>query len=354
MSTGRRRATTAVILPSVALVLLLASTWVIVDLALDDASTGVVSAGRTVFSSVGLALLVGLVRPPHALADVGRARAEAGAGGQAGAGAAGVDHVGAGAGTDTAQGSRPDGRRPPRIRRYTWPQLLLLALTGGAEYTMLSTAAITLAGPTLPALVLALLPAVVLGVDAVTTHARVGRTTVLATLVAVVGAALYTGSGLGSGGGVRGLLPGVLLALGAVLCQAVYNVAFAAVNRDQHGPTAPLVLPVFAVGSVPLLVWAGIDLAGGGSLTWRSLLALAVLGIVVYVPTYLLQHRLMLRLGPSYPALLGLGTPLVVGLVTMLMGRADGPGPVQILAIVITLAGMLVVVRERARGGFED
>lgn len=49
-------------LPSLALVLLLAATWVVVGVALAGAGTGVVSAGRTVFAAFGLLLLLGATR----------------------------------------------------------------------------------------------------------------------------------------------------------------------------------------------------------------------------------------------------------------------------------------------------
>ncbi|MFD1572590.1 hypothetical protein ACFSEO_00455 [Agromyces cerinus subsp. nitratus] len=107
---------------SIALVVLLASTWVIVGIALVGAEAGVVSAGRTVFAAFGLLLLLLMSR--------------------------------------NRTSAHPDDQGAvARPGRYTAWQLVVLAGTGVAGYTMLSTVAINLAGPTLPSLVLSLSPA---------------------------------------------------------------------------------------------------------------------------------------------------------------------------------------------------
>lgn len=291
--TGRAR----LVGESLGLVVLLAATWVIAGIALQGAGVGVVSAGRTAFAALGLLLVVAVTRSS------------------------------------------------PRIAlRYTAGQLTVLAITGVAGYTVLSTLAIALAGPAIPSLVLALSPVVVLLLEHALARTRMHPLVLAATVVAMVGAVLYVAPRIG-GGAEANVAGGVLAAVAAMLSMSIYGLLFAHVNRGRSGPIAPRILPIFALGSVPLVVWAVIEVSVGGSIEPLSIAVLAVLGLGIYVPAYLLQHRLILTAGPSYTALLGLAVPPLVGIASVLLGLAALPAPVQVVGIALTLIGMLVVIR---------
>ncbi len=292
-------------LPSLALVLLLAATWVVVGVALAGAGTGVVSAGRTVFAAFGLLLLLGATR-----------RASSG-------------------------GPRGSILHPAR---YTPWQLIVLAGTGVAGYTVLSTVAIALAGPTLPSLVMALSPALVLIIEAVLAKVRVSLPALAATCVAIAGAALYVVPRLAESVGQDTVL-GILAAIGAMISMAVYGLYFAHVNRRYEGPLSARLLPIFALGSLPLVLWAAVEAIIAGSVDLPSLAVLAFLGTVVYVPAYLLQHRILLSAGPAYTSLLGLAVPPLVGVVSALQGIAAPPEPIQLAGMGLTLLGMVGVIR---------
>ncbi|MFF2493995.1 DMT family transporter [Agromyces sp. NPDC058064] len=291
---------------------LLSSTWVIVGTALDGAGAGAVSAGRTVFSSFGLLALVLMSRKRQTTPSASR----------------GV---------------------PDRPRRYTAWQLLVLAGTGVAGYTMLSTVAINLAGPMLPSLVLSLSPALVLVLEAATTRIRLNVRTLIATCGAVGGAVLYIVPRF-NGAADANLAVGVLAACGAILSMAVYSIYFAHVHRHFEGALAPRILPIFALGSIPLMVWAWLDVAAGQKVEPSSIAMLAFLGVAVYVPAYLLQHRLLINAGAAFTSLLGLAVPPLVGVASAALGTAAAPGGLQIAGIGITLAGMVLVIRASFTG----
>jgi drug/metabolite transporter (DMT)-like permease len=229
--------------------------------------------------------------------------------------------------------------------------VILLAATGVTAYTMLSTIAIDLAGPVLPTLVLALTPAAVLvGESALARRAPSART-VAGTVLAVSGAVVYVLPRLGGTPGPDVAL-GAAFALAAMLSMAFYGVYFARVNRGYRGAMAPRILPVFAAGTIPLAVWAAAAIAAGETVSWSAIGLLAVLGVVIYVPVYLLQHRIIVVAGASYAALLGLATPPLVGVSSALLHLAAAPAPVQIAGMAITVAGMAVVLtRGRRQAG---
>lgn len=289
-------------LESVALVVLLAATWVIAGVALQGAGVAVVSAGRTGFAVLGLVAVATLARPPS----------------------------------------------PATAPRYSGGELAALAVTGVAGYTMLSTLAIALAGPAIPSLVLSLSPVVVLLLESALARARVHPLVLAATIVAVTGALLYIVPRI-DGAAEADVVGGVLAALGAMVSMSVYGLLFAHVNRDRAGAITARILPVFALGSVPLLVWAVIEVGLGGMIEPVSIAVLAVLGLGIYVPAYLVQHRIILTAGPSYVALLGLAVPPLVGIASVLLGLAAPPGAIQIFGVALTLAGLFVVIRMRFR-----
>ncbi|WP_343951561.1 DMT family transporter [Nonomuraea longicatena] len=286
---------------SAALVVLLASTWLVVQASLEGASTGIVSAGRTAFTVLGLLALTWW---------------------------------------------SPAGPAPPAAKStaYRWWQVALLALTGVTAYTVLSTVAISLAGPVLPSLALSLTPAVVLIAESVMLRTRPPARTVVGTVVAVAGAAIYTIPRLAGTLGTDVAL-GSLVALAAMFSMAFYGIYFSRTNRGHQGPMAPRILPIFAVGTVPLAAWAAADLASGERVGWTALGLLVLLGVVIYVPVYLLQHRILLTGGPSYSALLGLAVPPLVGVSSALLQLAGTPSPVQLAGMALTLAGMALVIR---------
>ncbi|MFB6608844.1 DMT family transporter [Agromyces sp. NPDC056379] len=294
-------------LQSLVLVALLASTWVIVGFALVGAGAGVVSAGRTVFAAFGLFLLLLMSRrrPPKQADDQG-----------------------------------PVGQPA----RYTAWQLAALAGSGVAGYTLLSTVAINLAGPTLPSLVLSLSPALVLLLEAVLARVRPSIPTLIATTAAIVGTALYILPRLTEGAGPN-VVVGVFAAIGAMFSMAAYSLYFAHVNRRYAGPMSPRILPIFALGSVPLVLSAGVEVAAGQTVSLSSMAMLAFVGIAIYVPAYLVQHRILLSAGAAYASLLGLAVPPLVGVASAALGLADAPGLLQTVGIALTLVGMVFVIR---------
>lgn len=300
---------TRLALESIALVVLLAATWVIAGLALQGAGVGVVSAGRTGFAALGLLLLVLLSHQ---------------------------------------RGTRSSPAAPTVIGPYSWWQLGVLAVTGVAGYTLLSTLAIALAGPTIPSLILALSPVVVLLLESALARVRVRPPVLLATVIAIVGAVLSVVPRL-DGAAESGIVWGVLAAVGAMLSMSAYGLYFAHVNRGYRGPMTPRILPIFALGSVPLVLWAVVEVSGGGRVELITLATLALLGLGIYVPAYLVQHRIILAAGASYAALLGLAVPPLVGIASAVFGLSALPQPLQVGGIVLTLAGMLAVIRMKVR-----
>lgn len=304
--TGRRR----LALESLVLVVLLAATWVIAGIALQGAGVGVVSAGRTGFAALGLFLLVVLSHRP---------------------------------------GTRSGPVYPlVTVRRYRWWQLGVLSATGVAGYTLLSTVAIALAGPAIPSLILALSPVVVLLLESALTKVRVPPLVLVATGVAIAGTALYIVPRVGGASGASAGW-GVLAAVAAMLSMAGYGLLFAHVNRGYRGPMTPRILPIFALGSVPLVLWAVVESSSGTQVDLVTIGVLALLGLGVYVPAYLVQHRVILSAGPSFAALLGLAVPPLVGVASAVLGLSAPPGSMQVWGIALTLAGMLVVIRMKLR-----
>ncbi|MEU1707615.1 DMT family transporter [Streptomyces sp. NPDC005706] len=291
---------------SAALVVLLASTWLIVQASLRGASTATVSAGRTGFTVLGLLALTWW------------------------------------SASRTAPAGKEHSVAAPRPR-YRWWQVAILALTGVTAYTLLSTLAISLAGPALPALGMSLTPAVVLLAEGVTARKCPPVRTIVGTVIAVAGAVLYAVPRLAGNLGQQVAL-GSLVAVAALFSMAFYGIYFERVNRGYRGAMAPRILPIFAVGTIPLALWA---LVAGGEAGWAALGMLALLGIVVYVPAYLLQHRILLVGGPSYSALLGLAVSPLVGAGSAMLHLAGAPTPMQIAAMAVTIAGMAVVMRSK-------
>ncbi|MDP9869868.1 MULTISPECIES: DMT family transporter [Streptosporangium] len=297
---------------SAGLVVLLASTWLIVEASLRDASTAIVSGGRTGFTVLGLLALTWW--SPAGAAPVTK---------------------------DT------------RDTGYRWWQVVLLALTGVTAYTVLSTIAISLAGPALPALALSLTPAVVLIAESVLLRTWPAPRTIAGTVIAVAGAAIYAIPRLAGTLGDDVAL-GSLVALAAMFSMAFYGLYFSRTNRGYQGAMAPRILPIFAVGTIPLAAWAAADVAAGERISWSALGMLVMLGIVIYVPAYLLQHRILLTGGPSYSALLGLAVPPLVGAGSALLQLVGAPAPMQIVGMGLTLAGMALVIRSKLTRTDED
>ncbi|QPL06181.1 MULTISPECIES: DMT family transporter [Actinomyces] len=305
-------ATARLCLLATTLVVLQSLTWLAVRVALDGTSTAIVSAGRVGFTVVALGLLT-----------VNHRRTESHA-------------------HDSQQHT---GARPLRH----W-QAAALSIAGVSGYTALSTVAVQVSGTLLPALIVSTGPLWVLVLVSLRRRSAPGRAKALGTLVAVVGGAFFLLAG--SQGvhevGASSVL-GTLLAVGAVLLMSVYTVAFAALTRGYQGPMAPVITPIYAWGLAPLAVWAFTDLLRGARLTPTTLAVLAALGLLVYLPVYLIQHRLLAEIGAHPVSLLGLAVSPLVAVETAGLGLGLWPSSLQWLAIAITLAGTAIVIGPRRR-----
>jgi drug/metabolite transporter (DMT)-like permease len=291
---------------SVAFALLLALTWVVSDLAVRSAGPDVTAAGRSFFSCLGLCLLAG---------------------------------------------------RSPAVARRSWAMiktrpgtLLISGLLGVSVYALFSLQAIALVGVSLPNLLLATTPclSMILGM---LWFGKVGsRPAYLGIALATTGAAVYVlGSFTIKGDLATGsLILGVGAALVAVVSIAVYGQHYAKISQG-HDPL-DLLPGIFGSGTVLLLVLLAVTgrLSELWSLSAETLALLVILGIVIYVPVYVLQHRLIHLRGAVYMASVSLLVPFGVRAAEMLLG-GPAPGLVELVGMGTCVVGVYFVVRHPLR-----
>lgn len=286
--------------------LLLALTWVVSDLAVRRAGPDVTAAGRSFFSCVGLCLL-------------------------------------------TARGQGSAWRSLEMIKNHPWTLIISGAL-GVAVYALFSLQAIALVGVSVPNLLLATTPCLSMIIGVLWFDQVGSRPAFVGIALATAGAALYVLAGftVTDDLSTRALLLGVGSALVAVTAIAAYGQHYARISRG-HDPL-DLLPGIFGSGTVLLLVLLAVTgrLDALWSISGSTLALLVVLGVVIYVPVYVLQHQLIAQRGAVYMASISLVVPFVVRAAEMVLG-GPGPGIVELAGMLACLAGVYFVVRHPLR-----
>ncbi len=302
----------------VVLVALLAATWVLSAVVVADNRPEAVAAGRSLFSLLGLILVAG--RSPSAL------------------------------------------KRSMKSLVARPAALLLAGVLGVAIYSLFSLWAIAGVGVSVTNLIVATAPALTLTFGALFFRERYPRTAVLAVVVAVMGAVIYTLSSVQAEN--RPFIVsvgGVAAAIVAVCSAAFYGHYYARLAEGQR--SGDLLLGVFLFGTVVLLAVMCLTGSIGGLAELRPLdwLWLFVLGVVVYVPVYILQHRLIHERGAVFTATLSLAVPAVVRAADVVLFGRPFPAGLEALGLLVSLCGMVFVLRigilagrERARRGARE
>jgi drug/metabolite transporter, DME family len=224
----------------------------------------------------------------------------------------------------------------PRRIAVLWrtPAMLVTALCAGA-YQLCFFAGVSMDGVALGTLVAVGSGPVFAGILGwlVLRH-RPGRGWLLATSVAVLGLALLSAPDITGGGGA-----GLLLALGAGMCIAGYNVA-AKVQLDRGASALEVPAASFALAGLLLL-----PLLATQPLEWLMAptgVALALyLGIATMGVANVLLARGMRGLTPGPATTLMLADPVVATFLGMVV-LGEALAPVSALGMVLVLAGVLL------------
>lgn len=290
-----------------AFALLLALTWIFSDLAVRRSSPDVVAAGRSFFSALGICLLA--TRSPGAFRRaVGQIR------------------------------DRPAA-------------LALSGLLGVAAYAFFSLQGIDLLGVSVPNLLLATTPCLSMAFGALFFGLRSPRIAIVGVLVATIGAAAYVLGSLRLEGSLSATTTwwGIGASLVAVLAISLYGQHYGRLAKG-HDPL-DLLPGIFGIGTLTLLVLLLITGRLGAilSLDLVTLGLLVVLGVVIYVPVYVIQHTLIHRQGAVYMASVSLVVPFIVRALDMIFFDAPAPVLLETVGMLVCLAGVLVVVRHPAQ-----
>ncbi|WP_419992413.1 EamA family transporter [Streptomyces boninensis] len=298
-TTGTGTGTVALL--SAALAALLAGTWLLSGALADTAPPMAVAAGRTGFCFVTLLAV-----------------AAASASGRAGV--------------------RTAAARPGTA--------VLLGFLGFFAYAAGTLAAMPLIGTSRTNLVVALLPCLSFLLGVAFFRERGGARKALGTATAAAAAFGYAAVNGGAAGGdtsTGDLTLGIGLAFGSTLGFALYGFVY----RSRLSHVTPLAaLPVVLGPATVMLLPLALPVLG--EVTAGEWLGIAVLGVVVYAPAYVVQHRLILLRGPLFTAAVTLIVPFLVRLSGWGLGLETAPGALELLLLAACSAGIWLVVSRPA------
>lgn len=284
------------------LTLLLAATWILSGALVEHNDAQTVAAGRSLFSCIGLLLI--------------------------------------------ALRSRGSLKRSVYLIVHRPIPLLISGLLGVAIYALFSVFAISTVGTSVTNLVIAMAPGLSMVFGVLFFKQRTSWLAVMAVVLAVAGAAVYV---LGSfqdssvDGAMR--MAGVVAAVIAVCSIALYGQHYARISRG-HNPS-DLLLGIFLFGTVLLfcVMAASGTLAGFFRIAPLDWLWFLILGVVVYVPVYVIQHRLIHEKGAVFTATVSLAVPFLVRAAEIIWFGRSWPNLAETIGLLVCVAGIAVVVR---------
>jgi drug/metabolite transporter (DMT)-like permease len=219
---------------------------------------------------------------------------------------------------------------------------LLLGFLGFFCYTVGTLLAMPVIGTTRTNLVVTMLPCLSLALGVMFFGQKSGRIKVLGTTVAVGSAccyALVADGTTGTADSVTGGAGSLGLAFAATLGFALHGFLY----RSRVADVPPLAALPVVLGAATVML---LPLTAGSlsQVTARQWTGLAVLGVVVYAPAYLVQHRLILLRGPLVTAAVQLAVPFLVRLGDWMLGPDGPPGALELALLAACCAGIWLVV----------
>ncbi|MFD3721492.1 DMT family transporter [Streptomyces sp. NPDC058674] len=219
----------------------------------------------------------------------------------------------------------------------------LLAFLGFFAYYTGTLLGVDRIGASRVGLVVSLLPCITFVIGIVAFREQAGARRVLGTLLAVaaaLGYALDDGRAT-AGGGTGVLVSGVVLALAGTFAYALYGYVY----RTHMADVPPLAaLPaVTGAGTVMLGLTTAVCVPLGAisAVQWASV---AVLGVLLTAPVFVISHELILRKGPLFTSSVALVVPFLVRLGEWARGAADAPGVASLLFLALCSAGVWMTV----------
>ncbi len=240
-------------------------------------------------------------------------------------------------------------RRPAvRVAASRPGAVALLGLLGFFGYyagTMIGTGMI---GASRIGLITSLLPCITFAIGAVAFQEPVTRLRVAGTILAMIGACGYVLAdgrphGPGSQGGLSMMLGGALLGFAGTASYALYGYVFR--GRMGHLP-AMSALPAIPGAGTIMLGAAALLFAPLGAIASRDWAELAILGALFTAPVFILLHELILRKGPLFTAGLSLTVPFVLRMGGWAVGQQGAPGWIVLALLASCAAGVWLVIRQ--------
>ncbi|WP_067782602.1 DMT family transporter [Actinomyces vulturis] len=288
----------------IALPILTSATWILLNVAVKDASVGLTVFGRLIFTALGLYLLTVVEKRRH----------------------------------HHRKQQSPIGHESQF--RLSQRNVLLLSLTGVVGYTIFVTIAVSLTGAVIPSLIGSTGPLIVLLVESHLHRRRVPPRVLIGTIITVVCTIGFIASRHENVGHALNLW-GILFSILSLLSMTAYVVHFSMATSGWKVPMASVILPIYAWSLLPTGVWALCDVIRGERLTFSTLAVLFALGFAIYVPVYLLQHGLLAKIGAFPVSVVGLSITPLVGLSGIILFNNAPWSLCQQFFVIASLFGMI-------------
>jgi drug/metabolite transporter (DMT)-like permease len=185
-----------------------------------------------------------------------------------------------------------------------------------------------------------LFPALVALLTPLVLPERADRRTWIAVGLAIAGATLVVGDGLGRPGSIAA----AALAFGSAVATACFYITAGRATRERDWLLASAT--VFAVGAlllVPMVVASGLQLPTG-----RGWLYLALIILVGTIAPFFLFFAGMARIGPTHAAVFSVSEPVLMVLLAFVVLN-EHLGPYQAFGVALVLASFLLATANGTR-----
>jgi drug/metabolite transporter (DMT)-like permease len=230
----------------------------------------------------------------------------------------------------------------PRLTRAEWIRIVQLGIVGQVIYQLCFLGAVARTTVANSALIFAFTPIVVVLLTAAMGHEHIPRTRWLGALISLAGIYLVVGTGRGPGATIAG----DVLAVGAMLCWALYTVG----SRPMLATRSPVVVTGYsmAVGSI---LYLPIAAPGLRTLEWSAVrpaawMALVLSGLLALYVSYMIWYTAVQTIGSTHTSMYSNITPLVAMTVAFIW-LGEPITTRKLIGAAAVIAGLAVTKLER-------